>query len=194
MAYCMERFSGAYRVRRLKKWSVRCCALIGGCAAVCGAALFSGRIGWLGCTVLTVVAGGLLFWKLGLIGLFDSDWDGEVIGKEKFYTHVKGRILDRSGDVPRDKEGHAQPYVGSILKVKRLSDGRVFRYSRVDHDEAPEVCYYRVGDRVRHYARLPLYEKEDKSQDRWTLCLGCLTLSRRDETRCKKCGLPLLTD
>lgn len=125
---------------------------------------------------------------------FDRDWEGEVISKEKEYTYSKTLAMmlkDPKSPMPKDKQGNTVPFVKSILTIRK-DDGKEFVYTDVGEDESPAVCYYRIGDRVRHHGGLKLCEKENKDMDRAVLCLRCLTLTPKAEEHCRNCGLTLL--
>lgn len=143
---------------------------------------------------ISLIGAVLFIWHTRLYRLIDFSWEGEVVDKLGQYTEHKTlkMLLDRDHQPPRDKDGKAQPYVKSKLKVKRLKDGKIVTHTYVENEVSPLVDYYRIGDRVRHHARLPLYEKEDKSRDRWIFCPGCETIQYKEDDRCKKCRLPLL--
>ena len=134
-----------------------------------------------------------VFFGLKLYIVFDRTWDGEVVAKNKTYTYAKSlkMMLNQADKGPRDKQGGSMPYVRSELKVRRNDDGKIFKHVYVEHDESDLVCYYRTGDRVRHYAGLKLYEKENKSKDRRVMCLRCMLLEPKENIKCKKCGFIL---
>lgn len=142
---------------------------------------------------VTAAAGAVCFYLIKLQLIFDKTYDGEVMAKEKEYTYSKTAkmVADPTEKGAKDKQGNSVPYVRSVLKVRR-DDGKIVKHVYVEHDESKSVCYYRIGDRVRHHAGLHLYEKEDKSQDRHVLCLRCLSLEPKENEKCKNCGFPLI--
>lgn len=142
---------------------------------------------------VSVAAAVIVFYVLKLYIIFDKTWDGEVVAKNKTYTYAKSTkiMLNKAETGARDKQGGSMPYVRSELQVRRNDDGRVFKHVYVEHDESNHVGYYRIGDRVRHYAGLNLYEKEDKSKDRRVMCLRCRSLEPKEYKKCKKCGFIL---
>jgi hypothetical protein len=144
--------------------------------------------------VLAAAAAAVCFYLVKLQLIFDKTYDGEVIAKEKSYTYSKTAKMVVISPVQKgalDKQGNIIPYVRSELRV-RCDNGKIRRHVYVEHDESKLVCYYRMGDRVRHHAGLNLYEKEDKSQDRRILCLRCLSLEPKENEKCNNCGFILI--
>lgn len=193
MAYSDVINDKKYKSRRAANRAGRIILFVLTAAAAVSAVIFSGmpRAAGTAAVLVCVAVGCALIkpWKA-----FERDWEGEVVSKEKEYTYAKTpkmMITEPSKGQARDKQGNAIPYIKSILVIKK-DDGSEYIYSGVDDDELPEVCYYRIGDRVRHHSGLKIAEKEDKSKDRAVLCLCCLTLTPKEEERCRKCGMPLL--
>lgn len=59
-------------------------------------------------------------------------------------------------------------------------------FKTVPHD------YYKVGDEVRHYPGLALFEKRDKSKDSKVICNVCENYLSADEDICPFCGYKIL--
>jgi len=194
MAYSSVKDSPAFRRGMVLIWLKRLLRFALTEGIICAIAFGSRYFSFKAALAIALVSGVLLIWATGLYRLIDFGWEGEVVDKLGCYTEHKTlkMMLDRGHQPPRDKDGKTQPYVKSILKVKRLKDGRIITHTYVENEISPKVDYYRLGDRVRHHARLPLYEKEDKSHDRWIFCPGCETIQFKEDDRCKKCRLPLL--
>jgi uncharacterized membrane protein/ribosomal protein L40E len=194
MAFCDTDKLPQYRRHRILSTAKRL-LVFSGITVFCTYALFtSAYISTPSAAVASAAAAGAAFYMTKLYLIFDRTWDGEVIAKEKQYTYSKTlgmMIRNPSKKLPRDKQGNVIPFVKSILTVRR-SDGKIIKYTDVDDDESKTVCYYRIGDRVRHHAGLELYEKEDKTQDRRILCLRCLSLEPKENAKCRSCGFPLL--
>lgn len=168
--------------------------IFSGTTALAAYCLFTSKyINTITAAAATAAASAVCFYLIKLQLIFDKTYDGEVIAKEKVYTYSKTAkmVADPTEKGAKDKQGGATPYVRSELRVRR-DDGKIVKHVYVEHDESKLVCYYRMGDLVRHHAGLNLYEKEDKSQDSRVLCLRCLSLEPNENEKCRNCGFPLI--
>lgn len=194
MAYSEIINTTAYKKLRARNAAVRIIIFTAVTGVIGAAAFISPYASNAVATVITAACAALTAYTTKIWLAFEKSWDGVVTAKEKRYTYsktLKMLLADPRRGSARDKEGNVIPFVRSILRVRR-EDGVEIEYSDVEEDELPEVCYYRIGDKVRHHSGLRLYEKEDKSLDRAVLCLRCLKLTPKDADNCQHCGLPLL--
>ena len=140
---------------------------------------------------MTVLMAGVLFCCTRLWKLFDTTWEGTVMEKHGQYTRKVYMRLCVCGEV----HPASAPAIRYTLLIQR--DGRKkpcrFEYLEAEPDGVNNTAaYFRRGDRVRHHAFLPLVEKEDKSKDRWVLCLKCQKMAHKYNDVCHHCGMPVL--
>ena len=138
--------------------------------------------GWLAIAVMAVI--GLAGVKIsGLLDyLTDPDCEGKII-------EIRETTEDKS------KTAYGQ-MINFDSKVSKLSvyvekpDGNVrlfyTQFEKTAHD------YYKVGDEVRHYRGLKLFEKKDKSKDVKMICNVCESYVSADEEYCPFCKYKLL--
>lgn len=138
--------------------------------------------GWLAIPLMGVL--GLAGVKFG--GLLDHILD----------ANCEGKIIEiREATADKSKTAYGQ-MINFDSKVSKISiyvqkpDGSVKLYNtsfeKVPHD------YYKVGDEVRHYRGLKLFEKRDKSKDNKIICVVCESYVSIDEDFCPFCKYKLL--
>jgi len=135
--------------------------------------------------IFTAVFAVWMFIHLEIPEVFEPTWDGVV---ENVYTKtVYGIKFYPSGL-------HGGAMIRAIVAVRRDSNNRLYKRGITDKFPNPRVMQYKVGERVRHHALIPLFEKENKEEDREVVCWKCKRFVNRFEERCWHCGLPVLTD
>lgn len=131
---------------------------------------------------------------MGLIGLFGVKASGLL----DYLTDVncEGKIIEireTTGDKTKTAYGQMINFDSKVSKLAiyvEKPDGNVKLYNttfeKVPHD------YYRVGDEVRHYRGLKLFEKRDKTGDARIICNVCESYVSSDEEYCPFCKYKLL--
>lgn len=138
--------------------------------------------GWLAIALMGVL--GLSGIKIS--GLFDYLTDVNCEGKII-------EIRETTGDKTKTAYGQMINFDSKISKISiyvQKPDGNVKLYNtsfeKVPHD------YYKVGDEVRHYRGLKLFEKKDKSNDTKIICSVCESYVSADEEYCPFCKFKIL--
>ena len=133
----------------------------------------------------------ILMGVLGLSGV-------KISGLLDYITDVncEGKIIEireTTGDKSKTAYGQMINFDSKISKLAiyvEKPDGNVKLYNtsfeRVPHD------YYKVGDEVRHYRGLKLFEKRDKTGDAKIICNVCESYVSSDENYCPFCKYKLL--
>ncbi|MBN2852695.1 MAG: hypothetical protein JXQ23_08170 [Clostridia bacterium] len=107
-------------------------------------------------------------------------FDGIVIDKKierKYRTKQYG------------EQRYREQYIKYTVFIKE-NNGKKHEISSEDDDTVYE--YYKVGDKVRHHAKLNTYEKYDKTGDTIIFCSACASLHDITEDVCGRCKCPLL--
>lgn len=138
--------------------------------------------------------GWLAILLMGFIGLFGVKVSGlldYILDK-----NCEGKIIEikeTTGDKTKTAYGQMINFDSKISKLAiyvQKPDGDVKLYNtsfeKVPHD------YYKVGDEVRHYRGLKLFEKRDKSKDAKIICSVCESYVSIDEDYCPFCKYKLL--
>ena len=137
---------------------------------------------WLAIVLMGVI--GLAGVKIsGLLDLIlDKNCEGKII-----------EIKETTADKSKTAYGQMINFDSKITKLAiyvQKPDGDVKLYNtsfeKVPHD------YYKVGDEVRHYRGLKLFEKRDKSKDVKIICNVCESYVSSDEDFCPFCKYKLL--
>ncbi len=138
--------------------------------------------GWLTIVLMGVI--GLCGVKIS--GLFDYLTDVNCEGKII-------QIRETTGDKTKTAYGQMINFDSKVSKISiyvQKPDGNVKLYNttfeKVPHD------YYKVGDEVRHYRGLKLFEKRDKSGDSKIICSVCESYVSIDEEYCPFCKYKIL--
>ena len=138
--------------------------------------------GWLAVALMALI--GLAGMKIsGLLDLLtDVNCEGKII-----------EIRETTGDKTKTAYGQMINFDTKVSKLAiyvQKPDGNVKLYNtsfeKVPHD------YYKVGDEVRHYRGLKLFEKKDKTGDSKIICSVCESYVSSDEQYCPFCKYKLL--
>ena len=138
--------------------------------------------GWIATALMGVI--GLFGVKIsGLLDIMlDSDCEGKII-----------EIKETTGDKSKTAYGQMINFDSKVSKIAiyvEKPDGNVKLYNtmfeKVPHD------YYKVGDEVRHYRGLKLFEKRNKTGDSKIICNVCESYVSADEEYCPFCKYKLL--
>lgn len=138
--------------------------------------------GWIAIVLMGVL--GLAGVKIsGLLDIIlDTDCEGKII-----------EIKETTGDKSKTAYGQMINFDSKVSKIAiyvQKPDGNVKLYNtmfeKVPHD------YYKVGDEVRHYRGLKLFEKRDKTGDGKIICNVCESYVSSDEEYCPFCKYKLL--
>ena len=131
---------------------------------------------------------------MGVIGLSGV----KISGLFDFLTdkYCEGKIIEireATGDKTKTAYGQMINFDSKVSKISiyvQKPDGDVKLYNtifeKVSHD------YYKVGDEVRHYRGLKLFEKKDKTGDSKIICNVCESYVSADEDYCPFCKYKLL--
>ena len=131
---------------------------------------------------------------MGVLGLFGV----KISGLLDYILDVncEGKIIEikeTTDDKSKTAYGQMINFDSKISKIAiyvQKPDGSVKLYNtsfeKVPHD------YYKVGDEVRHYRGLKLFEKRDKSKDVKIICVVCESYVSIDEDYCPFCKYKLL--
>ncbi|MBQ7699366.1 MAG: hypothetical protein IJT49_03365 [Clostridia bacterium] len=131
---------------------------------------------------------------MGIIGLGGV----KISGLLDYITdkNCEGKIIEIkevTGDKSKTAYGQMINFDSKISKISiyvQKPDGSVKLYNtsfeKVPHD------YYKVGDEVRHYRGLKLFEKRDKSKDVKIICNVCESYVSTDEDYCPFCRYKIL--
>ena len=138
--------------------------------------------GWLAIVLMGIIGlGGVKISGL-LDYIADKNCEGKII-----------EIKEVTGDKSKTAYGQMINFDSKISKISiyvQKPDGSVKLYNtsfeKVPHD------YYKVGDEVRHYRGLKLFEKRDKSKDVKIICNVCESYVSSDEDFCPFCKYKLL--
>lgn len=130
----------------------------------------------------------------GIIGLCGI----KLFGVQKLFTdkYIEGEITEISEKaVDETNSAHTQmiKFGKQITQMDMyilMPDGNVKMHTMKFDGIPPD--YYKVGDRVRHYPGLVLFEKEDKSKDNKIICSICGNYLSIDEDNCPFCRYSLL--
>ena len=138
--------------------------------------------GWVAIALMGVL--GLAGVKIsGLLDIIlDVDCEGKII-----------QIDETTADKSKTAYGQMINFDSKVTKLAiyvEKPDGNVKLYNtvfeKVPHD------YYKVGDEVRHYRGLKLFEKRDKTGDAKIICNVCESYVSSDEEYCPFCKYKLL--
>lgn len=138
--------------------------------------------GWIAILLMGVLGlSGVKF--SGLLSLMtDAPWEGRIV-----------EIKETTEDKTKTAYGQMINFDSKITKLSiyvAKPDGavRLFEtsFEKTAHD------YYKVGDEVRHYRGLKLFEKKDKSSDEKILCQVCESYVDIKEENCPFCKYRLL--
>ena len=138
--------------------------------------------GWLAIVLMGCI--GLAGVKIsGLLDfILDRNCEGKII-----------EIKETTEDKTKTAYGQMINFDSKISKLAiylQKPDGNVRLYNtsfeKVAHD------YYKVGDEVRHYRGLKLFEKKDKSKDDKIICVVCESYVSIDEDHCPFCKYKIL--
>ena len=138
--------------------------------------------------------GWLAILLMGCIGLFGVKFSGLL--DYILDTNCEGKIIEiKETTADKSKTAYGQ-MINFDSKISKISiyvqkpDGSVKLYNssfeKVPHD------YYKVGDEVRHYRGLKLFEKRDKTKDTKIICSVCESYVSADENCCPFCKYKLL--
>ena len=138
--------------------------------------------GWLAVVLMGIIGlGGVKISGL-LDYITDKNCEGKII-----------EIKEVTGDKSKTAYGQMINFDSKISKISiyvQKPDGSVKLYNtsfeKVPHD------YYKVGDEVRHYRGLKLFEKRDKSKDVKIICNVCESYVSTDEDYCPFCRYKIL--
>jgi len=133
-----------------------------------------------------------LYRKLDIRNFLTPSWEGIVVDKTGRYTRKVKYVLSDRNNIAAFTARYAMI---CTIWIQRDRDGKIVPihwYDYVENGMNNTVTYFRRGDRVRHHAFLPLVEKEDKSKDRWVLCLKCQKMAHKYNDVCHHCGMPVL--
>ena len=131
---------------------------------------------------------------MGVLGLSGV----KISGLLDYLTDVncEGKIIqidETTGDKTKTAYGQMINFDSKVTKLAiyvEKPDGNVKLYNtvfeKVPHD------YYKVGDEVRHYRGLKLFEKKDKTGDSKIICNVCESYVSADEDYCPFCKYKLL--
>ena len=131
---------------------------------------------------------------MGVLGLFGV----KISGLLDYILDVncEGKIIEikeTTDDKSKTAYGQMINFDSKISKIAiyvQKPDGNVKLYNtsfeKVPHD------YYKVGDEVRHYRGLKLFEKRDKSKDVKIICVVCESYVSIDEDHCPFCRYKIL--
>ena len=131
---------------------------------------------------------------MGVLGLFGV----KISGLLDYILDVncEGKIIEikeTTDDKSKTAYGQMINFDSKISKIAiyvQKPDGSVKLYNtsfeKVPHD------YYKVGDEVRHYRGLKLFEKRDKSKDVKIICVVCESYVSIDEDYCPFCRYKIL--
>lgn len=116
-----------------------------------------------------------------------------VISRSRSKT-FDGIVTDRKTERKyRNKQSgdrnYREQYIRYTVTIKE-NNGRKHEIIVEDDDTLYE--YFKVGDKVRHHAKLNSYEKYDKTGDDIIFCSACASLHDIKEDICRRCKCPLL--
>lgn len=131
---------------------------------------------------------------MGCLGLFGV----KISGLFDYITDVncEGKIIEikeTTDDKSKTAYGQMINFDSKVSKIAiyvQKPDGSVKLYN-TSFDKVPHD-YYKVGDEVRHYRGLKLFEKRDKSTDPKIICNVCESYVSSDEKTCPFCKYKLL--
>ena len=110
-------------------------------------------------------------------------WDGVVVNKtaKKKYRHQSTGV--------KTNDNYLRYYTDYEVSI-RQNNGNM--HAITTEDDRTVYDYYKMGDKVRHHAKLNSYEKYDKSGDSIIFCNACGTLCQITDDTCFRCKCPLL--
>ena len=130
---------------------------------------------------------GAMFLLIALFQIADrkrsKTWDGVVVNKtiKKKHRHKSTNVGNNDGCLR-----YYTDYEVSIMQ----NNGNM--HTITTEDDRTVYDYYKIGDKVRHHAKLNSYEKHDKSGDSIIFCNACGTLCEITDDICFRCKCPLL--
>ncbi|MFP4456881.1 MAG: hypothetical protein ACLFPS_04410 [Clostridia bacterium] len=102
-------------------------------------------------------------------------WDG-VITNKKIETKVN-----------YNNQGYSKEEI-YLLEVKK-ENGKIIKFTFNDREDI--YNYYKIGDIVRHHKGFDLFEKYNKKNNNYILCLACLKMNSKKIDNCRKCNCKL---
>lgn len=131
------------------------------------------------CGLLSLFALG----PLGVLRIFTDRYvEGEIVQIRAFSENTSKHLHKQMID------GSVTDTVFEIYVLTPNGDTKLFK----DKCRGIPNDHYKVGDKVRHYPGLYLFEKEEKKQGDTLICSACGNYIDSDMDDCPICGLPLL--
>jgi len=102
-------------------------------------------------------------------------WDGIVINKK-----IETKIIYK-------QKGYEERKI-YLIEVKK-DNGKVITFKFNEREDI--YNYYKTGDIIRHHKGFDLFERYNKNNSNYILCLACLKMNSKNREHCTQCNCKL---